>query len=211
MSRLLRALVPALGLVATSVVVLPANAQDGVLMKEMLGRLGILPEDKDPIEYRERPALVVPKDTSKLRAPEEAGTRANPAWPVDPDVQAREAARRQRKLTPYVAAGQDPDNGGRISPTELAKHRTPRPDTAPEPYNFSDKAGVRLTPQEMAAMGRTSPEPTYPPGTEPPRRYLTEPPVGSRIPSSAAPIGRGRVEARGIESDRPNDAWKRLD
>lgn len=49
---------------------LPAMAQEGLLMRNMLGKMGLLPEEKDPIEYRERPGLVVPKDLNKLREPE---------------------------------------------------------------------------------------------------------------------------------------------
>jgi hypothetical protein len=211
MSRLLRTLVPALGLVAVSLSALPASAQEGVLMKQMLGRLGVLPEDKDPIEYRERPALVVPKDTSKLRPPEEPDAKGNAAWPKDPDVQAREAARRQRNAPAYLAPGADPENGARMSPAELAKHRTQRSTSDWNGYDFSDKGGIRLSPQEMAAANKGASEPSYPPGTEPPRRYLTDPPVGNRVPSAAAPIGRGRIEGRPVASDRPDDAWKRLD
>lgn len=212
MSRLLRTLVPALGLVAASLAVVPASAQEGVLMKQMLGNLGILPEDKDPIEYRERPTLVVPKDTAKLPAPETTATKTNPNWPNDPDVAAREAARRQRGAPGYTAPGVDPINGARLSPAEMAKGRTTRDTSNWGGYDFSDKGSIRLSPQEMAAQNKVASEPSYPRGTEPPRKYLTDPPVGSRIPSAAAPLGTGRVEARDVgKGDRPDDAWKRLD
>jgi hypothetical protein len=212
MSPLLRLLVPAVGLVAASLVSAPARAQEGVLMKQMLGNLGILPEDKDPIEYRERPTLVVPKDTAKLPPPEADATKANPSWPKDPDVAARDAARRQRNAPGYTAPANDPVNGARLSPAEMAKHRTTRDTGTWNGYDFSDKGGIRLSPQEMAAQNKVASEPSYPPGTEPPRKYLTDPPVGKGVPSSAAPIGSGRAEARDVgKGDRPEGAWKRLD
>ncbi len=39
-------------------------------MRNMLGKLGLFPEEKDPIEYRERPGLVVPRDLNRLPTPE---------------------------------------------------------------------------------------------------------------------------------------------
>lgn len=211
MIRPLRLLLPALGLVAASFAVVPAGAQEGVLMKQMLGRIGMIPDEKDPIEYRDRPGLVVPKDLGKLPAPEAAGAKGDPRWPNDPDIAAREAARRQRENPVYLAPGSDPGNGARMSPAELAKARTNRDTSDWNGYNFSDKGGIRLSPQEMSAANKAAIEPSYPPGTEPPRKYLTDPPAGSRMPSAAAPVGKKTFEGRIFESDRPSDAWKRLD
>jgi hypothetical protein len=211
MSSLLRLLVPAVGLVAASLAAVPAHAQEGVLMKQMLGSLGILPEDKDPIEYRERPTLVVPKDTARLPPPEADAAKANPNWPKDPDVASREAARRQRSASTYIAPSSDPVNGARLSNEEMARHRTTRDSSGNNQVN-TDKSGVRLSVQEMAIAGEIAKEPSYPPGTEPPRKYLTDPPSGARLPSAAAPMGTGRVEARDMDNgDRPKDTWKRLD
>ena len=39
-------------------------------------------------------------------------------------------------------------------------------------------------------MAAANADPTYPPGTEPQRRYLTDPPKGLRLPSGDAPIRR---------------------
>lgn len=211
MIRPLRHLVPALGLVAASFVALPTQAQEGVLMKQILGNIGLIPDEKDPIEYRDRPGLVVPKDLGKLPAPEANGAKGDPRWPNDPDVAAREAARRQRENPVFLAPGVDPLNGARLSPQELAKARTARDASNYDPQGYTDKAGVRLSVQEMTAAHKVMTEPSYPPGTEPPRKYLTDPPAGSRMPSSAAPAGKASVEGRVINDDRPKDAWRRLD
>ncbi len=205
----LRKIAPALGLMAFALACGPACAQEGVLMKQMLGNLGILPEERDPIEYKERPGLVVPRELGRLPPPEPA--KADPRWPRDPDVAEREANRRRREGSTYVNPGADPLNGARLSPAELARHRTERDSSNLGGYNFSDRGGVRLSAQEMATAGKLGAEPTYPPGTEPPRKYLTDPPKGARIPSGAAPIGKARVEGQVIDNGRPDGAWKRLD
>lgn len=203
----LRKIVPALGLVTLAVFSAPASAQEGLLMRQMLGNLGILPDERDPIDYKERPGLVVPKELSKLPPPETQGAKNDPRWPKDPDVAEREARRYQRENPGYISPSADSTNGARLSPAELAKARTGRDTTNWNGYNFSDKGGVRLSVQEMAAH-RSTDEPTYPPGTEPPRKYLTDPPTGTRIPSAAAPMGRGRAEARTLDYGRPDGAWK---
>lgn len=204
--------VPALGLAALVSLSAPASAQEGVTMKRMLGHMGIIPDERDPIDYKERPGLVVPKELNKLPAPESAGAKADPRWPNDPDVAEREANRRRRESPTYIAPGNDPTNGARLSPTELAKHRTNRDTSNWNGYDFSDRGGIRLSAQEMAAASKVASEPAYPPGTEPPRRYLTDPPTGTRIPSAAAPMGKATFEGRiNPRDDRPTDAWKRLD
>ncbi|MFY8113060.1 MAG: hypothetical protein ACOVOC_02545 [Rhabdaerophilum sp.] len=194
---------------------LPAMAQEGLLMRNMLGKIGLLPEEKDPIEYRERPGLVVPKDLNKLREPEPedaARRQAAGQWPRDPDVVDRERERQRRNLPIFPSFAADPNEGGRLSVDALAAGRSARGARIGEsgvPRN--DKDGVRLSIQEMKAADASGGRPTYPPGTEPPRRYLTDPPTGLRIPSTAAPANRRTVDGPAVDDSRPNDVWRRLD
>ena len=190
----------------------PAQAQDGRYMRSMLGSLGVLPEDKDPIEYRERPGLVVPKELDKLRRPEDPNAKtANGQWPVDPDAveRAREKARRQ---TPAIfSLSSDPNEGGRLGVNDLAAGRTARGTKLGEgaiPRN--DKDGVLASIQEMTEFDNKSRTPSYPPGTEPPRRYLTDPPTGLRIPSAQAPVGK-RTYDNPLEDTFKSDLWKRAE
>ncbi len=192
----------------------PAYAQDGLLMRNLFGKIGLLPEEKEPIEYRERPSLVVPKQTDKLRPPEEAPpqARANGQWPVDPDVKAREAerARRNQPVASYIRA--DPNEGGRVSLGEMAAGRSLRGQKMGElGVPFNDKDGVRLSVQEMTAADKRLNTPSYPPGTEPPRRFLTDPPTGLRIPSAAAPTGSKTRDGPAVDDFKIGDAWKRID
>lgn len=188
----------------------PVAAQEGVFMRELLGRIGLLPEEKDPIEYRERPALVVPKNLDALRPPEqhEGHTKAV-QWPKDPDVVAREQERARRRQ-PSIFGRNDQEDGKLLSVEELARGRTARGEIATEaPVARNDHTGVRLNPDEWAAAGRAAAEPSYAPGTEPPRRYLTDPPTGLRQPASTAPLKR-TVDGPVVDRFAENP-WKRVD
>lgn len=204
------------GLVSFSALVpLPAAAQDGILMRNMLGRIGLLPEEKEPIEYRERPGLVVPRDLNKLREPEPedaARRQAAGQWPRDPDVLERERERQRRRLPVMSVIAADPSEGGRLSVDELARGRSARGARIGETgVPLNDKDGVRLSIHQMKAADARGATPTYPPGTEPPRRYLTDPPVGLRMPSAAAPSGRRTSEGPIRDDFRPSNVWGRPD
>lgn len=191
----------------------PASAQNGLLMRNIFGNLGILPEEKDPIEYRERPGLVVPKELNKLRQPEqEAAARANGQWPVDPDVEERKANEARRKMTVFAPLKADASEGNRVKLDEMARGRSVRGAQMGEsgvPRNDTD--GVRASIQEMTQKDKLANGPSYPPGTEPPRRYLTDPPTGLRIPSAAAPAGKKTVDDPTVDRFKVDDAWRRLD
>lgn len=190
---------------AGSVLPVPVFAQEGVLLRNILGNIGILPEEKDPIEYRERGPLVVPKDTNALRLPEDANAHMrNSAWPTDPDLVERKRAAERRKSDLLIGFNRNRDEAKQLSVDEMARGRPPRNAKAepPEPV-FSDKDGVRLNAQEWARMqqqANVNSNPTYPPGTEPPRRYLTEPPKGLRVASPDAPFKK--------TSDGPAEWWQ---
>lgn len=192
----------------------PAMAQEGLLLRNIFGKIGLLPEEKDPIDYNERPSLIVPKDATKLRAPEEAGTHAsNSQWPVDPDVQERKRELARRNASIITPLKSDASEGGRLSMDELARGRSARGAKIGESVSpVNDKAGVRMNPDEWAAISKQANAPSYAPGTEPPRRYLTDPPKGLRTFSPDAPILR-TTEAPAVtgREDRPDSAWKRLD
>lgn len=202
-----------LGLVVASAIA-PAQAQNGLVMRNIFGKIGLLPEEKDPIEYRERPALVVPKSTEKLRQPEPEGarTKANSQWPVDPDVQERKREQARRNQPIIVPLKSDPSEGGRLSLQEMARGRSARGvEMGESGVPLNDKAGVRLSIQEMTAPNQQARAPSYPPGTEPPRQYLTDPPTGLRIPSAAAPSGKKTTDDPTYDSFKVDDAWKRID
>ncbi|PPD16299.1 MAG: hypothetical protein CTY25_02565 [Methylobacterium sp.] len=190
----------------------PAFAQDGIAMRQILGAIGLMPSiDREPIEYRDRPMLVVPKDMTALRNPEEAQSHEkNPAWPVDPDVTERKREQaRKAGPAPELLAGRSVD-GRRISLDEIRAGRAPVGSAMTEGTWGNDKSGIRMSPSELAASIPAA-QPGYAPGTEPPRRYLTDPPKGMRQAAAGAPVRRTQEAPQGFDNDRPDDTWKRLD
>jgi len=189
---------------AFSVVSLPAMAQDGLLMRDIFGKIGLLPEDKEPIEFKERPALVVPKDTSKLRQPEQPGAHAdNSQWPVDPDVEERKREQERKGQVVRTPLKADASEGGRLSLSEMAKGRVAPGTVLGEgaiPRN--DQAGVRISPAEWSKQSRQASGSSTPPGVEPERRYLTDPPRGLRQAAANAPFVRTQDEPRLLNDDR---------
>jgi hypothetical protein len=111
-------------LVGGTLATIPASAfaQTG-LMKDVLNGFGLVPAEKPDIDYRERPALVVPPSRD-LPAPEApASTAVNPAWPSDPDV-----ARREKDLAEKNRPAGSDDKARlqldpRLSPDELRRGR----------------------------------------------------------------------------------------
>jgi hypothetical protein len=188
----------------------PSVAQEGVFMRQFLGQIGLLPEDKDPIDYKERPALVVPKDTTKLRPPEAAGTHTKSAqWPVDPDVVERKRAEERRNALMVFPTKRDATEGAKLSPTEMAAGRSRKGEVVGERRitTNNDKAGLLLGPEDMKAKSDEAQRQALAPGVEPPREYLTDPPKGLRLPDVSTPIKRTQ-EAPNLDDKafrRPND------
>lgn len=192
----------------------PATAQDGLLMRNIFGKLGILPEEKDPIEYRERPGLVVPKELDKLRQPENPDARArNSQWPVDPDVVEREQERKRRNASIITPSKLDASEGGRLSVQDMARGRSARGAQIGEPATppGNEKGAIRMSVQEMTADRYRTSVPTYAAGTEPPRQFLTDPPKGLRVPSSGAAYTRPTTEAPNEDDFRRPNAQRRVD
>lgn len=200
--------------VACGLMTTPAVAQDGMLLRQIFGQIGILPAEKDPIDYNERPGLVVPKDTTRLRSPEESDpARRNAAWPNDPDLEARRKAEAARNApSAELLSGRRTIDGARVSNEEIARSRTARGTTPHDPkFTQNDHAGVRVSPEEWSKISRTSDTAsTITPGVEPPRQYLTDPPKGLRMPAAGAPIKRtndGPAEGLIAGNDRPKSVY----
>src|SRR5262252_1528808 len=171
---------------------------DAKFVRGFLRGLGLRNGQEAGIEYKERPPLVVPPSRN-LPPPTTAGSLAvnNPAWPADPDEKRRAAerkARAERKSFDPIKAG-DP-----LKPSELAAGRTDKPamktgegpDHSPEmtPSQLGYTGGLW---NSILGLGKSfTGEKNTETATfqrEPARNTLTDPPVGYRTPSSAAPYG----------------------
>jgi hypothetical protein len=115
----------------------PAEAQEGVFMRDLLGQIGIINDGKnDGIDYRERAPLVLPPKM-QLREPLNSTASKTANWPDDPDIAAGRAAQRD----------------ARIPQTEREKHRSNnRPESSAAEIRAGRRAGAQLTTEPSALM-----------------------------------------------------------
>ncbi|MDP3407100.1 hypothetical protein [Bosea sp. (in: a-proteobacteria)] len=169
----------------------PALAQEGMLFKNLMeGVIGGRPGDD--IEYRQRPPLVVPPN-STLPRPQAPASSRNAAWPNDPDVAARRAEAAGARVP---VSNPNWRNNPILSQQELRRGRTTRdagrPEVAEDHNNYNNQiAPIRVGRELASRQNQTALDQlTY--GSEPPRRTLAEPPVGYRLPAGTAPVGPGQ-------------------
>ncbi len=170
----------------------PAFAQEGMLFKNLMeGVIG--KRGGEDIEYRERPPLVVPPG-SALPRPQEPASARTASWPNDPDVARRREAAKNRIL-PFTESEKTRNNAW-LNQTELrrgpAPRATGRPVVVEELSNSNNQIEpIRRAKEEAARRGHEDlAQLNY--GSEPPRRLLSEPPVGYRRPAGSAPVGPGQ-------------------
>lgn len=152
----------------------------------LIGLTGKGPEE--PIDYRERPRLVLPP---KMVLPPPAAPVADTAqaWPKDPDIaKVRKAKEADRAILTTQSDLQAARDGNRLSPDQLRADRVgPGKDTA---------AGKRCAAQSntrgcdwapfrnvMETIGLARPDEIVA-GQEPDRDWLTDPPKGYRVPTA---------------------------
>ncbi|CAA9307261.1 MAG: hypothetical protein AVDCRST_MAG90-201 [uncultured Microvirga sp.] len=168
-----------------------AAAQEGAFMKDILGTIGILPKDRDPIDYRERAPLVVPPKL-ELRPPAGAGSAEarNPQWPRDPDV----AAARRREAEARVPTTEterrrfNNDSGGRLSVEEIRAGRRAGAGVPTDPvYRHGDggRGDSWVDPKTLRAKSKDA---AVVADAEPDRQLLTEPPTGYRKPAAGSRV-----------------------
>jgi len=177
----------------------PALAQEDTNMfNSVLGFVGMqFDKEQDSIDYRARAPIVVPPRTD-LPPPKEAVR--DPAWPKDPDViNERRAAMDSRRPAPQNT----PNTRVEMSQTELQQGKGPMPSDGP-PDECQAGAGTPIclyAPwKALKSMVTGFHSDTVEPGTEPERRYLTEPPPGYRKATGAA---KATIEA---PKDKPDAA-----
>ena len=168
--------------------------------------LGLVKGDDPQVDYRERSPLIVPPNRN-LPPPQSVPKR--PAeWPVDPDIKRREDSASRKKLERH---GYDEDHANRaLMPSALGppsgSQAPGKPRKAGEDrVDQSDGEATNLAPSQLGYFGGLfswsgfgfGEKEEY--GTfkkEPPRRSLTEPPIGYQTPSPAQPYGIGKSTPR---------------
>jgi hypothetical protein len=162
-------------LAATSLAVGPATAQEGVAIKNILGDVGIIPKERDPIRYRERAPLVLPP-RMELREPAapESFASNNPQWPKDPDVVSRQRrAAESRVPATDSEVRRMSERNARLTVDEMRAGRNPNA-TGPAPGSHrGDNARdvlMRNAPPEGYVGEKTADSSLV-------RRTLTDPPT----------------------------------
>lgn len=172
------------GLAAFTMLGGAAVAQEGVAVKNLLGNIGLIPKEKDPIRYRERAPLVVPPK-AELRPPmAESFASTNPQWPNDPDVSARRSrAAEERRPVTWSETRRMSENNPRLTLEELRRGRSARgSDPNPAPHRGdNDRASILMTPDQLRA-GRpgAARDAEQAAAGETQRRVLTDPPSAMR-------------------------------
>ncbi|QGY04430.1 hypothetical protein MMSR116_22860 [Methylobacterium mesophilicum SR1.6/6] len=180
-----------------------ARAQErGEFMRDALSGIGLLEKRQDPIDYHERPPLVMPPKLDGKVLPQPRARSTSTAWPKDPEIVERErAAAERRRPSGNQARGRYDDNNATLSVDEIRGGR---------------RAGASLTTEAERKPGDNTRDDSLlsafdllkgksanaePSDVEPNRDVLTDPPTGYRQspkklarPSSSDPINNASRE-----------------
>lgn len=173
--------------------------------------------DKDKIDYRERPGLVVPPSMT-LPAPESTASVPDPAWPKDVDKQPKkkkaDATRKDRRYSDPTVEEARP-----LTPAELEKGRQAGAGVGGGGGNPELDGQRPLRPNELGYRGgvfstlfgqNNNKDEVGTPPPERPRASLIEPPPGYLTPAAGQVYGLSKrkeapkpfkFEDRGISND----------
>jgi hypothetical protein len=164
-------------------------------IEDLAGIVALSSKEKEPVDYKPRPAVVAPPDSASLPVPGEqppAQTAAN--WPKDPDAMRREIKERQRQESAEVGPGlgqEMQDRGAKFKlPTASGAKQGDRPwyeNRFEQGYHgpVSDADATKAS--KLFADARKSKTGSVDENGAPVRRYLTEPPAEYREPDPTAP------------------------
>jgi hypothetical protein len=161
-----------------------ASAQDGVMFKDLLGSIGIIPKEKPDIVYRERPPLVLPPkaDLRPPVAPSSVEARAG-NWPKDPDVMAARKAAAEEATPETQRESYRLNEGKRLSIEEMRAGRRAGGQPVEPPVSDRKLDSSRLTPDELR-LPKDEVSKLGPEGLK--RRYLSDPPQALLNPAAGA-------------------------
>ena len=182
-----------------------ARAEEGVAIKSLLGSMGIITPERDPIPYRERAPLVMPPKI-ELREPvaPSAVRSAHPQWPNDPDL----AGKRRREAEARAPVTQSETrrmsgNNPMLLPDELRAGRRAGAGIPNGPVRSSDRDGVWLNPDELRTQGRTQEAQTVAADGAPVRRALSDPPSALSRSATGGPIQKSFAPRERVDEADP--------
>jgi len=175
--------------VFAAVSALPVQAaEDTNTFNSFLGFFGMQADkDQDSIDYRARAPLVIPPKM-ELPPPQSASAGRPADWPTDPDVIARrKALADSHRPAPQITPNTRPE----MTKDQLLAGRTDTVVDDTPGDGCSALAGTSLCAgspwqyvREKMGLAKKEDEKTVLSGVEPPRKYLTEPPPGYRVPTA---------------------------
>jgi hypothetical protein len=185
------------------------DEEESIETKFIKGLFGI--NDRDSINYRERPPLVVPPNLGRLPQPETNNVATtSPAWPKDPEIVERKKRAAAKKNERRKSSEED-DRA--LLPSELdAPGRKPAGSTVLNPTGPQDAETDAWRPRRPDELGykgglfgslfkdNSKPEVATFSG-EPARSDLTQPPPGYRTPSPSHPYGLTPRQEKGKPYD----------
>lgn len=166
-----------------------ASAEEGEAVKSLLGSIGIIPKEKEPIIYNERAPLVLPPKMDLPPPVASNGVETNNAnWPKDPDVAARRKAASEAKK-PYTSTELYKLNQGNpLSIDEIRAGRNPNGGRVAGAPGLAGRSSddPRMSPDELRSFSKEKKVELSGDGLE--RRYLSDPPGGLLKAAGGAPL-----------------------
>jgi hypothetical protein len=181
----------ALASLCSGLAVFPAHAGDDGAAPIWMGLgtvIGIVKGENDvSIDYRDRGRLVLPPKLV-LPPPGATAVQANPAWPIDPDVQKEKKAKLEEKKPVAIHHGRYttplvPPTGVVTMSATAGEGAPPAPCANPDPKTGAcpQKPGAKWNYNPLTWIGLEK-KPAVVLGPEPDREALTDPPKGYRAP-----------------------------
>lgn len=183
-----------IGLASVMTLTSTAQAEEGVLFKNLLGKMGVIDEERDPISYHERAPLALPPGVGAGRLPTPQAPAAKRAenWPDDADLQRRRRETAERRKPVPFPNDNRPQDGGRLSVYEMERISR-KPQHAGDPSQPAEVKGegrssTWVDPDVLRSTATKETGDKLDPNFEPKRDSLLQPPSGYRKPAPGAPI-----------------------
>ena len=190
-----------IGLGALALAATGASAQEGVVMKNILGSIGIIPKDPPKIDYRERAPLVLPPKM-ELRTPSDAAALETRAanWPKDPDVMAARREAAEASKPEILTERYKLDKADRLSIDEMRAGRRVGGGRGQAYYGDRRDDKSRLSPEELK-LPQEAEVKLDPKGLD--RRYLSDPPAPLLRSAGGAPLKASQDRKSTLDPDSP--------
>lgn len=156
--------------------------QSGELMREALSGIGLLEKPQAPIDYHERPPLVMPPKLDGNALPPPRARPKSAAWPKDPEIVTREREAEERRVPKgNQVLGRYNDNNVTLSVDDMRKGRRAGASLTTEAEDKPGDNARRSSWLDPLELFKGKSEDKQAADVEPTRESLVEPPTGYRM------------------------------